>query len=407
MTRRGRGVLAATVGAFLVGRLFGVPQLHIAALAGLLLLVGATVLVWSATTRLQIDRTIAPGTIWTGEHARVTLTVRNLAPIPSAPSELLDTLPDSYGQRPRAALASIAPTGRSTVTYDIVGVHRGTVQVGPLRLRTADPFGLLTRSVTLPSTSSLTVYPTIHRLPPGLALGGSTSSGRTRRTTVRTDGEELADVREYVHGDDLRSVHWPSTAHRGTLMVRRSESSRAPRAVVLLDVRAQRHGGVGAGASIETAVTAAASAAYHLATRGRALVLLDDAVASPPRTLPWETLLATLADIEPRDADLAGAVRQLGQGVAGDGTMVAVVTTPDPVELRHLVRAGRGFATRVVLIVDTDSHRRGVPDPAATTAVDALRAAGFRAAVLRRGDRIDGRWPELLTRPRTGAGVAR
>jgi uncharacterized protein (DUF58 family) len=403
VTRRGKGLLLAAAGAFVAARVLGVPQLHIAALAGLLLVAGTAVVVWSASTRLQVERTIAPGTIWAGESTTVTLTVRNLAPIPSAPAELHDRLPGSFGQRPRASLGAVAPTGRATVAYDVTGVHRGNVQIGPLQLSTADPFGLWSRRVTIPSTGSLTVYPTIHLLPPGLPLGGSTSSGQTRRTTTRSDGEDLADVREYVHGDDLRSVHWPSTAHRGKLMVRRSESAQAPRAVVLLDVRADRHAGVGAGASIETAVTAAASVSYHLATRGRALVLVDDAMTGPPRSLPWETAVSALADVQPRPADLGGAVRQLGQGVAGDGTLVAVVTTPDPTELRQLVHAGRGFATRVVLVVDAESHRTGVSDDAADTAVAALRAAGVRATVLRRGDRVDTRWPELFARPRTGA----
>ncbi len=406
MTRRGWGLLVAAVVCFLVARLLGVPELQVAALTILLVLGGAALLVWTAGSRLTVDRTVTPGTVWFDQQATVQLTISNVAPVPSSPAHLVDAVPSGFGGHAHLRVGALPPEGRVSATYRLRGAQRGTATIGPLEARTGDPFGCFSRTITLPSTSTLTVYPPVVRVPHGLPLGGATSSGRLGRRRLTPDGEDLADVREYVHGDDLRSVHWASTARRGKLMVRRAETATAPRAVVLLDVRAERHVGAGPAASIESAVAAAASAAHHLASRGRAVVLLDAPLRTAARPEPWERLLTRLADVEPGPSDLPATLQQLAQGLAGDGTLVAVLTTPTGSELRALVRAGRGFTTRVALVVDAHSHGRRGPDAAAEDAVAALRVAGFRATLLRRGDRIDDRWRELLTQRRgTPAGV--
>jgi hypothetical protein len=175
---------------------------------------------------------------------------------------------------------------------------------------------------------------------------------------------------------------------------------------VRLDRLVARHHGHGATSSFETAVAAAASAGYHLSTRGRSVILLDGPVARPPRALPWEAWLERLADLETDTVDLSGLLGQVGDGIAGDGTFVAILTVPDAAELRALVRAGRGFATRAALIVDAASHANSRHDSDATTVVASLRAAGWRATNLARGDRLDDRWRELASagrRPRTPA----
>src|SRR5690606_26208195 len=97
--------------------------------------------------------------------------------------------------------------------------------------------------------------------------------------------------------------------------------------------------------------------------------------------------LEELATTSPGPVDLEGLLRQIGDGVAGDGTLITIVTVPGPAELRALVRAGRNFTTRVALVVDAASHQHREPDPAAQSAVRSLRSAGWRAAALPRGVR--------------------
>ena len=405
LTSRGLGLLATTVALWLASRLLGVPGLQMAAVGALLLVVAAVVFTSLSSTRLHVDRVVRPGKLFFDAEATVSITVGNTGQLPTARIELLDRAPLVLADRSRATLEPIPPGGRATITYRLHGAQRGRFVVGPVEVRLLDPFGLVARKRVLPATSPVTVYPPVWRLPAGLALGGATATGDDGRRRPLPSGEDLANVREYVRGDDLRTVHWATTAHRGKLMVRQPEAPQDPRAVVVLDVRADRHAGAGPGASIETAVAAAASAGFHLASRGRAVVLLDRPITRPPKAMPWEAWLEALADTTPEPVDVAALLHQIGQGTAGDGTLVAVLTVPDAGERRRLVRAGRGFSTRIALLVDADSHRggRARQDADAERTVAMLRTAGWRATLLRRGDRLDERWRELLVQQRAVA----
>lgn len=401
MTHRGFGLVTAIVVLWAFARSFGIPELQMAAVGCLVLVVGA--LLWAVLlpTRLSVERTVIPGTVWFGSDATVRLTLRNDGRLPTPYLNILDAVPSSLASGASTRLAPLSTGSRVTITYPLHGGQRGRFSLGPLTVRAHDPFGLVHRTRTVEGVSNVTVYPPVWQLPPGLPLGGATTTGNDGRRRTASSGDELADIREYVRGDDLRSVHWPSTAHRGRLMVRRSESARSPGAVVLLDRRTDRHHGQGAANSFETAVAAAASAGYHLSTRGRAVTLLDGPVARPPRALPWEAWLERLADTDSGAVDLPGLLRQVGDGIAGDGTFVAVVTVPDATELRALVRAGRGFATRAAVVIDAASHVAGRPGPDVSAVVASLRAAGWRATSVARGDRLDDRWRELVASGRS------
>src|SRR5947209_9048920 len=86
--------------------------------------------------------------------------------------------------------------------------------------------------------------------------------------SIATAGEDDAATREYRLGDDLRRIHWRSTARRGELMVRREEQPWQSRAVLLLDCRQSAHQGDGPLSSFEWSVSAAASIGLHLAHGG-------------------------------------------------------------------------------------------------------------------------------------------
>jgi len=406
VTHRGVGLVTAIAVLWVFARSFGIPELQMAAVGCLVLVAGAVLWAVVLPTRLTAERSVIPGTIWFAHDATVRITLRNAGRFATPALSLHDTAPGSLITNASARLSSLAPGSRATVTYTVHGGQRGRFELGPLTVRATDPFGIVRRTRTIDSVGTVTVYPPVWNLPAGLPLGGATTTGTAGRRRTVTSGDDFADIREYVRGDDLRSVHWPSTAHRGKLMVRRAESAQSPGAVVLLDRRADRHRGHGASSSFETAVAAAASAGHHLATRGRSVILLDGPVARPPQALPWEAWLEQLAETGSDAVDLPGLLRQIGDGLAGDGTLVAVVTVPDPSELRALVRAGRGFSTRAAVIIDAYGHTSRGQDPEVQNVVASLRAAGWRATTLVRGDRLDERWRELVTSGRTTRAAA-
>ena len=117
-------------------------------------------------------------------------------------------------------------------------VQRGVFSLGPTVLVSADLFGLFPVSRTAPSDASLLVYPMmvdVHAFPspPGLLPGGEALRLRTHQVTPNAAG-----VREYVPGDSMNRIHWPSTARRDNLMVKEFELD--PRADVWIFLDADR-----------------------------------------------------------------------------------------------------------------------------------------------------------------------
>jgi uncharacterized protein (DUF58 family) len=102
-------------------------------------------------------------------------------------------------------------------------IRRGAYLLGPTILTSGDPFGLFSMRkvvaandtlVILPMTFPIAVFPP----PPGLLPGGKAIRQRSFDMTPNA-----AEVREYVPSDPMKRIHWPSTAHRGQLMVKEFE----------------------------------------------------------------------------------------------------------------------------------------------------------------------------------------
>jgi uncharacterized protein (DUF58 family) len=406
LTERGVGLLVAAGGLWLAARSLGIPELQMAAVGALALVALAWLFTRVASAQLEVDRTVRPGRLFFDAEATVELQLTNRGRVPTASMEVRDAAPAALADRSSALLTPLRSGGRTLVRYRIRGGQRGRFELGPLEVRFRDPFGLVARRRRLPGTSEVVVYPPVWQLPEGVPLGGTTTTGGEGRSRPLPSGEDLANVREYVRGDDLRAVHWPTTAHRGKLMVRQAEAPQDPRAVLLLDVREDRHAGQGPAASFETAVAVAASATYHLAAHGRQVAIIDRPMTATPRSLPWGDWLDRLATATPDRVDLPAVLSQLARGTAGDGALIAVLTVPDPLELRTLVRAGRGFATKLCVLVDAPSHTgRGRRSEGANATVAALRATGWRVTLVAAGDRIDDRWAELLLHRRQSVSV--
>lgn len=129
--------------------------------------------------------------------------------------------------------------GAHPVIWDDTGIHadipvptrrRGPVDLGPWVLERADPWGLLRRRVGELDGVALLVVPRVRpvslaALPSALAdFGGSSEMGTTT----------FATLREYVIGDELRHVHWRSSAKTGTLMMRQYVDITRPRIALVL-----------------------------------------------------------------------------------------------------------------------------------------------------------------------------
>ena len=175
-----------------------------------------------------------------GASARVVLRLQNLSRLPTGTLLLEDRLPYALGSRPRFVLDRLGAHQASSVAYTVRADVRGRYEVGPLVVRLTDPFGLCELTRSFPSVDRLTVIPQVVPLPSVRLAGEYAGTGDSRARSVAVHGEDDAATREYRHGDDLRRVHWRSTARVGELMVRREEQPWESRATVVLDTRAVR-----------------------------------------------------------------------------------------------------------------------------------------------------------------------
>jgi uncharacterized protein (DUF58 family) len=140
--------------------------------------------------------------------------------------------------------------------YRLPTERRGVFEIGPLTAHLRDPFGLAENVVEAAPATKLTVYPKVVPIEPlPHTLGHDPHAGADHPTALGRGGEDFYGLREYQTGDDLRRVHWKSTARTGELMIRQDEMPWQGRATVVLDLRLSVHDAV----TLERAISAAAS----------------------------------------------------------------------------------------------------------------------------------------------------
>jgi uncharacterized protein (DUF58 family) len=353
ITRRGWWVALLAVLFMMAGRLFGLPELYAVAVASGALLAGAVIYVRRASWRVDAERQLRPPRVHAGGTARVELSLRNLAPHRSPVLAVRD--PFDGGRRwARFHVAPMTPGELSRAAYRLPTDRRGLFPLGPLEVSVGDPFGLAIRSVEAAGGTVLTVYPRLDDVRSLPFARGADLSASAGRASLSPSGDEFFALREYRTGDDLRRVHWPSTARSDELMIRQDEFPWQGRVCVVLDLRAVVH----SPESLEVVVSAAASI-VHAGWRDRRQVRLaaTDGTDSGYGTghAHLEAMLEYLASAGIHAGQsLAEPLKALGRGGPTGG--VAVVTT-DRVssgDLRAIGRHGGRFGTLAVVLVEHD-----------------------------------------------------
>jgi len=387
LTTRGRSFLAAGIAACLCGFVLSETDLLRVGIFLCALPIATAVVVARTRYRLSCLRRIEPQRIPVGESAEVVLRIENLSRVATGILLLEDRLPYSLGGRPRFVVSRIESRGVREVSYPVRSDVRGRFVVGPLSLRFADLFGLveLTRSFT--TTDALVVTPTVVPLPP-IHLGGDwAGGGDSRARSISTMGEDDVTTREYRHGDDLRRVHWRSTARHGELMVRREEQPWQNRGVLLLDSRVTAHRGEGPGSSFEWAVSAVASVGSHLARNGYGLRYITDIghevsgySADAMAGTPFEAVLLDSLALVSMSAghSLSAGLSSIRRG-GGEGLVIAVLGNLTDIDLDALARFRHHASACVAITLDTatwSASRQPTPAAAASAAAWAAGPGG-------------------------------
>jgi uncharacterized protein (DUF58 family) len=408
-TTRGRSFLAAGAAAAICGLALGERDLvRVGALVFLLPLLSALA---AGRTRYRLGclRQLSPGRVPAGQPVRVKLRIENVAKLPTGLLLAEDTVPYALGSRPRFVLERIEGGGCRDLDYPLRSDVRGKFTVGPLRLRVADAFGLVELGRSFSTRNTLVVSPKVVALPGAMVPGSWLGDGEGRARVAAAAGEDDPAPRPYRDGDELRRVHWRSTARYGELMVRREEQQWRNHAVLLLDTRRTAHAGSGASSSFETAVSAAASIGVHLAMQGFGGQLVTDTGAVTGGGSFEDVLLDTLAVVQPSGG------RDLQPGLSAvmpqaSGLLIVVAGTLSAAEARSLVTSHRAGTPALALLLavstwDAGRPRAGGPD-GTEEAAGMLTAAGWRVATLRADTPLTAAWQRLHQVPIAGPGRA-
>ncbi|GAA2316031.1 DUF58 domain-containing protein [Streptomyces violaceusniger] len=386
LTTRGRSFLAAGVAAAVCSYVLGQADLlRVGLLLAALPLVCVAV-VYRTRYRVAGSRRLAPARVPAGSEARVHLRMDNVSRLPTGLLMLQDRVPYVLGPRPRFVLDRVEPGGRREVSYRVRSDLRGRYPLGPLQLRLSDPFGMCELTRAFSAYDTLTVVPRVEPLPPVRLTGEAAGYGDGRHRSLALAGEDDVIPRGYRTGDDLRRVHWRSTARYGELMVRREEQPQRAHCTVLLDTRRTAHYGSGPDSAFEWAVSGAASAAVHLLERGYAVRLLTDTGSSVPgpdggggftgsthdSAETAGLMLDTLAVVDHSDGGGLSPAYEVLRG-GGEGLLVAFLGDLDEEQAAMAARMRHRTTAAVAFVLDGAAWSRGAESGSTQELEDRLR----------------------------------
>lgn len=401
LSTRGRTFIAVGVLSLVAGLLLGVTDLQRVGVLLLVLPLPAWLAVRQARSGLRVGHAVSPSRIGVGGAAEVRLVLGNPQAFGTGPLRITESVP---GGRPlRFSVAGVRGRQRRTVAYPLPTLRRGRYTVGPTTVMASDPFGLVTAETRSTDTAELIVQPSTSMLAPLTLPIAWRDGAATLSHSVGVGGSDDASVREFRHGDDLRKIHWRSTAKSGALMVRQEERPWHGESLVLLDTRSLAYPTMPSdeqSPALEWAISAAASIGCHLAARARrvAVVTGGGQVAhdevTPILDLLAEVSPAPRADVQP----LAAALTGLGRDASVFAILGAAVHAP----IVELLGRPRMPGSSVALLLrswtwTSASARDLLREEAWQATADSLRTAGWRVVPAEAGDELADLWPRLLS----------
>jgi uncharacterized protein (DUF58 family) len=396
LTVRGRCFAAAGVAAIVCGIQIGERDFVRIGLVALLVPLVAWLLLRRTRREVWVRRTLGAHQVEAGGSTEVSLMIGNDQGR-TASLLLREELPPGLGASPTWVVDPMGSGEQTTLRYLIRARQRGRYPVGPLHIHAGDPTGMVDLHEVVPSTASLLVTPRTEPLPRIAFSGRWAGAGDDRTRDLLGAGSPDVTVREYRMGDDLRRIHWPTSARTDQLMVRREEQPWQARCTLVIDNRRISHRGYGAGGSMETAVRATASIARHLVSQDfevRLVTATGESSAqrwagSPAADLPAHLERLALMGLSRQEHLATTWVDESQQG----GMLLAVLGHLDQQDTEFLAGLAAAGASAYAVVLDV--HRWERDGRAQAPATADLRSRGWKAATLGPDASLAAAWQEL------------
>ncbi|GAB3208771.1 DUF58 domain-containing protein [Marinactinospora thermotolerans] len=316
-------LIAGSAGTWVLWAALALPALAI--LADLLL---------AASARAVTFERAGDTSVRLGETATVRLVVANPTRRRMR-ARVRDAWPPSAQARPRAHDVVIPAGERRLLATELTPTRRGDQQAAGVTVRSIGPLGLAARQCTHAVAWQVRALPPFHsrRHLPGKLSRLRELDGQ-HRALVRGQGSEFDSLREYVPGDDVRSIDWRATARRDAVVVRTWRPERDRRILLVLDTGRTSAGRVGDTPRLDHSMDAALLLAALAAKAGDRVDLLAydrrprARVTGTGRGTMVPVLVQAMATLEPElvEADTAGMVAEI-LGRTGSGRRLVVLFT--------------------------------------------------------------------------------
>lgn len=213
--------------------LFFVGQVALLSLITLCLVDG--LLLFARTYRFRLRRKL-PRVLSLGDEMEVEISLQNRNNI-RLRIEVIDELPYQLQVRDFSRIVTLDPEESLEIHYPIRPTSRGAYEFGRILLFLSTPLGLLERRYAKDAAMELPVYPSIVQMKQFEMRAFERTSMPGGLKNIRRIGHsyEFDQIKNYVRGDDYRSINWKATGRRGQLMVNQYEDERAQQIYCVID----------------------------------------------------------------------------------------------------------------------------------------------------------------------------
>lgn len=256
--------------------------------------------------RLKASLSVSETRLTIGDDATITIRIDNHGPA-RTPRLIGDLVIGAHREQVRIAPLGAGDSTQLSIPYH--AVRRMMLDIGPLVAWRGDPFGLTRREQCISGQLQVAVHPLITRVAlPG--IGVTHDDGETASASFMRNDFDIHALRAYEPGDDLRHVHWLSSAKSDALMIRQYEADTQACTAIGMDLDPSHYASTG---EFELAVCAYASLGVACITHHRPLICHSGSPSTTRELLDAASAITPVSNHDrmpdPLDAHAAVATR--------------------------------------------------------------------------------------------------
>lgn len=179
---------------------------------------------------------IVPDKFSNGDQNQIEITIDNRYPF-KAFLTIIDEIPEQFQERNFKIKQSVPPQNTASITYNLRPTERGEYHFGDLNVYASSILSLVAKRFTFDTNAMVPTYPSFKQLRKFELLNINKNSAEYGIKKIRRIGHtmEFEQIKEYVQGDDLRTINWKATAKKNSLMVNQFQDEKSQPVYSIID----------------------------------------------------------------------------------------------------------------------------------------------------------------------------